>query len=78
MLNYITPIVLICSIVKGEPNVCDGNTALDRQELDAVNTPTQCLVAGTAAATNYIVDYEKEHPNKKLQYRIICKTSDKV
>lgn len=78
MINYITPIVFFCSIVSGEANTCDGKTALFKHELDAVTTPMSCLLEGTVDATHYIIEFEKEHPSKKLQYRILCKTSEKV
>lgn len=78
MLNFVTPIVLFCSVIPGDSNICDGKTALLKHELDPVTTPMNCLLEGTVDATNYIVAFEKEHPNKKLQYRIVCKTAEKV
>lgn len=78
MINYITPIIFFCSVVPGEANVCDGKTALITHELDVVTTPMNCLLEGTVDATQYIVSFEKEHPNNKLQYRILCKSAEKV
>lgn len=72
MLNVVYPIIFFCIANKG---VCDGHTALIHHELDAVTTPMQCLLDGTADATQYIVQFEKDHPDKKLEYRILCKSS---
>lgn len=77
-MNLIFPIVFFCAVVHGQPSRCDGQTALLHHELDAVNTPMSCLLEGTADATNYIVQFEKEHPSKKLEYRILCKSSEKT
>lgn len=78
MINYITPVVFFCSVVSGETNVCDGKTALITHELDPVSTPMNCLLEGTVDATHYITDFEKNHLDIKLQYRILCKASEKV
>lgn len=74
MLDYV-PIILFCSIIGGEPNFCDGTTAIDRHEMNPVSTPTSCLMVASAYAAAHITLFQEEHPNKKLQYRIICKHS---
>ena len=74
MLNeLIIPIVLICAFVPGEINTCSTTTAIDRHELDPVTLPSECLMRGSEDAAKIISEYNKEHPNKQVDFRIICK-----
>ena len=75
MIEWYIPVVLFCAVVPNEPNVCNGATALDRQELNPVNTPINCMLVGNAAAAAHIALFEQDHPNKKLEFRILCKHS---
>ena len=75
MIEWFTPVVLFCASIAGEPNICNGSTALDRHELDPVNTPMSCLMNGNMDAAAHITQFEQEHPNKKLEFRILCKHS---
>ena len=78
MLNFITPVVFFCAVVSGSKTACDGHTSLTHEELTPVSTPMQCLLDGTSYATQYIVEFEKWHLNEKLEYRIVCKSSEKT
>ncbi len=78
MLNLIFPVVFFCPVIAGAKDTCNGFTSIVHEELPPVSTPMSCLLAGTAFATQYIVEFEKDHPNKKLEYRIVCKSSEKT
>lgn len=78
MLNLIVPIVYFCAVVPNNKDACNGYTSLMHEELPSVPTPMRCLLDGTAFATQYIVEFEKDHPAKKLEYRIVCKSSEKT
>lgn len=76
LAEYIIPIVLFCAV---DGTVCDGKTAIDRHELEQVVLPSECLMKATIDAAKYISDFNTEHPNKEMTYRIICKrSSDKT
>ena len=72
LVEYIIPIVLFCAV---DGTVCDGKTAIDRPELEQVTLPSECLMKATIDAAKYISDFNTEHPNKEMTYRIICKRS---
>ena len=72
VLNYIVPIVMYCAVVAGETSKCDGTTKIYSETLDAVETPTKCLLEGYIRAAQYIDDWQKDHPNKPLEYRVKC------
>ena len=85
MLNYLIPVVLFCIPMQDEQTgefkvsgekVCSGQTKVYEEVLDPVATPTQCLLEGNIKAANYILEFRKEHPNKELDFRIVCKRSD--
>ena len=74
MLNeLIIPIVLVCAFVPGEINNCNATTAIDRHELEPVTLPSECLMRGSEDAAKIITEYNKDHPNKQFDFRIICK-----
>ena len=77
MLNYLIPIVMYCAVVPGEPNNCNGTTKIYSETLDAVATPTKCLLEGSIRAMQYVDDWEKDHPNKHIEYRIRCENPSK-
>jgi hypothetical protein len=77
MLNLIVPVVFFCATLPNK-NTCDGFTSLIHEELPPVPTPMKCLLDGTAFATQYIVEFEKDHPKLKLEYRIVCKSTEKT
>ena len=56
--------------------VCDGQTKIYEEVLDPVTTPTKCLLEGNIRAATYLQEWKKEHPNKDLDFRIVCKRSD--
>lgn len=72
MLNYIIPIVMYCAVVPGEHNNCNGTTKIYSETLDAVATPTKCLLEGSIRASQYLDDWLKDHPNKPMEYRVRC------
>lgn len=72
MLEYIIPIVFFCAV---DGSVCDGKTAIDRHELEQVTLPSECLMKATEDAAKYISDFNTQHPNKEMTFRIVCKRS---
>ena len=72
LTDYLIPILLFCAV---DGTVCDAKTAIDRHELEHVVLPSECLMRATEDAARYISDFNKDHPNKELTYRIICKRS---
>lgn len=77
MLNII-PVVLFCAFVPGDINACSATTAVNRHELDPVSTPMECLRVANIDAASYISAFIEKHPNKTLDYRIICKSGEKT
>lgn len=73
MLNYIVPIIMFCIPSDG---VCNGQTKFYEEVLDPVQLPGQCLMDASIRASQYMTKWHDEHPNKDLDYRIICKRSD--
>lgn len=73
MLNYIIPIIMFC--IPSE-SMCDGQTKFYEEVLDPVMTPSQCLVEGNTHAAQYLAKWREEHPNKDVDFRIVCKRSD--
>ena len=78
MLNYIIPVVLFCAVGGVEGTTCNATTALDRHTLEPESTPMSCLKSGMEDAAKYISDFRTEHPNKELEFRVICKASEKT
>ena len=79
MNDMITPIVFFCAFIHGEPNVCDGHTAIASHKLELVSTPTQCYIDAMEDASKSLHDFKEEHPNKETSFRIVCKrTGEKV
>lgn len=86
MLNYLIPVVMFCIPMQDEQTgqfsasanekVCSGQTKIYEEVLDPVATPTQCLLDGNLRAAQYILEFQKEHPNKELDFRVVCKRSD--
>jgi len=72
LTEYIIPIILFCAV---DGTVCDGKTALERHELEQVVLPSECLMRGNEDAAKYISDFNTQHPNKEMTFRIICKRS---
>lgn len=56
--------------------ICSGQTKIYEEVLDPVATPTQCLLDGNLRAAKYIQEFQQEHPNKELDFRVVCKRSD--
>jgi hypothetical protein len=77
-MNSIIPIVLFCAFVPRQDAHCDATTAMFKHELPAVSTPSNCLTDGTQDAAKTISDFTAEHPNKPLEYRILCKGNEKT
>jgi hypothetical protein len=59
-----------------ESGVCNGQTMFYQEVLDPVNTPSQCLVEANVHAAQYMIKWKEDHPNKDLDYRVMCKRSD--
>lgn len=78
MLNLVVPIIFFCATTPGRKFDCDALNSIYHEELPPVSTPMNCLLDGTAFATQYIVEHEKQHPKEKLEYRIVCKSSEKT
>mgnify|MGYP006279120521 FL=1 len=77
MLNYLYPIIMYCTVITGEINNCNSATKFYSETLDAVATPSKCLMDGSIRAMQYVDDWKKEHPNKDIEYRIRCENSAK-
>lgn len=78
MLNFIIPVVLFCAIGNVEGAVCDGRTAIDKHTLQPESTPMACLKSGVEDAAKFISEFKESHPNKELEFRILCKSSEKA
>lgn len=78
MLNYIMPIVLFCAVGNIEGSTCDARTAIDKHTLQPENTPMACLKSGVEDAAKFISEFQISHPNKEIEFRIICKSSEKA
>ena len=78
MLNYIIPVVLFCAVGDIEGSKCDARTAFDRHSLKEETTPMACLRSGMEDAAKFVADFRTEHPNKEVEFRIICKSSEKA
>ena len=85
MLNYLIPVVMFCIPMQDETTgqftvsgekICSGQTKIYEEVLDPVATPIQCLLEGNLRAATYIQEWNKEHPHKDLDFRIVCKRSD--
>ena len=86
MLNYLIPVVMFCIPMQDDhtgqftastnDKVCSGQTKIFEEVLDPVATPTQCLIDGNVRAATYIQEFQREHPHKELDFRIVCKRSD--
>lgn len=78
-MNYLIPIVFFCTFTPGENQPCDGKTALYNHKLHPVTTPMSCLMEGYVDAAQTAVEWKEEHPNKDIEFRVVCKrTEDKV
>ena len=89
MISLLTPIIFFCSFVQGQTSVCDGKTALWHQELTPVyqmkvvenlppidvpiTNPMLCITAAYMYAIDEVNKFKDEHPNKDLEFRIVCK-----
>lgn len=73
VLNWLTPVVFFCAFNSGENTVCNGQTALYKHELPPSNTPMNCLMDGWVDAAHEITEFHTEHPNKDLEFRVVCK-----
>ena len=86
MLNYLIPVVMFCIPMQNpetgqfssttNEKVCSGQTKIYEEVLDPVATPAQCLIEGNLRAAKYIQEFQQEHPNKELDFRVVCKRSD--
>ena len=73
MLTYFTPIVFYCAVVAGDINhKCNATTMFFSETLDPVATPVKCLLEGSIKAMQYMDDWNKDHPNKPIEYRVKC------
>jgi hypothetical protein len=77
VLNYLLPIVMYCAVIPGEINNCNGTTKIYSETLDAVATPSKCLLEGSIRAMQYVDEWKKDHPNKDIEYRIRCENPAK-
>ena len=73
MLGYIIPVIMFCI---PSDAACTGQTKFYEEVLDPVMTPSQCLVEGATHAAQYLGKWKEEHPNKEVDFRIVCKRSD--
>ena len=76
MVSWLTPVVFFCAFIPGENQRCDGHTALYKHELHPVATPMACLMEGYVNAAQTISEWKEEHPNKDIEFRVLCKRSD--
>ncbi len=82
MSNLLIPVVFFCALVPGEPQDCNGQTALYKHTLSPVTmkdgieieitTPSLCLEAGMVDAAKELKDFQEQHPNEKLDFRVKC------
>jgi hypothetical protein len=77
MLELLIPIVMYCSVTPGEINNCNGTTKFYDEVLDPVTTPSKCLLEGSIRAMQYVTEWDRDHPNKPIEYRIRCERSSK-
>lgn len=92
MNSFLIPIVFFCAFTPGEPHECNGQTALYKHALSPIiqekvtedgeevtveiNTPLLCLKAGWMDVAKEIQEFQKEHPKKDLEFRVICKRTE--
>ena len=73
MLNYFTPVIFYCAVVSGDINhKCDATTKFFSETIDSVSTPVKCLLEGSIKAMEYMDEWNREHPNKPIEYRVKC------
>jgi hypothetical protein len=90
-VNILIPVVFFCAFSPEEPHDCNGQTALYKHALSPVQTvevkegmsvevvitnPITCLQAGWIDVSKEMESFKTEHPNKDLEFRVVCKRLD--